>query len=90
MTDPTTRETLINRLFRIPARTTALLLVGAIVLGLVVGGAVGAVLLGLAVLALAGMLVLLWPDIPATERMLRLAVLVFVLAVAVVRLTPSL
>lgn len=89
MTDPTTRETLINRLFRIPTKVTAVVLVAAIVIGLVVGGTLGAVLLGFAVLALAAMLALLWPDISPVERMLRLAVLVFVLAVSIVRLAPA-
>lgn len=89
MTDPTTRETLINHLFRVPAKVTAAVLVAAIVVGLVVGGPVGMVLLGAAILVLAGMLALMWPDIPATERLLRLAVLVLVTAAAVVRLTPS-
>lgn len=86
-TDPTFREDLINRLFRIPTAATALVLVLAIVVGLLVGGVLGAILLTFACVALAGMLVLLWPSVPATERMLRLAVLLLVAALAVVRLS---
>ncbi|MDO5629596.1 MAG: hypothetical protein Q4G43_14875 [Mobilicoccus sp.] len=86
-TDPTFREDLMNRLFRIPTRVTAIVLVAAIGVGLLLGGIVGWVLLGFAVLVLAGMLALLWPDIPNTERMLRLAVLLLVVALAAIRLT---
>ena len=88
MTDATFRETLINRLFRVPSKVSAGVLIAAILLGLLIGGPVGAVLLGLAVLVLLGMLVLLWPDIPPIERMMRLAIALVVAAVAVVRLVP--
>lgn len=88
MTDASFREDLINRLFRVPSKVSAGVLIAAIVLGLVVGGPVGAVLLGLAILALLGMLALLWPDIPPVERMMRLALVLVVAAVAVVRLVP--
>jgi len=89
VTDATFREDLINRLFRVPTAVSAGVLIGAIVLGLVVGGPIGAVLLGLAVVVLLGMLVLLWPDIPPVERMMRLAIALVVVAVAVVRIVPA-
>jgi len=88
VTDPTFREDLINRLFRVPAKVSAGVLIVTIALGLIIGGMVGALLLGLAILALLGMLVLLWPDIPPAERMMRLAIALVVAAVAVVRIVP--
>lgn len=89
MTDPTTRETLVNRLFRIPTKVTTAVFVVAILVGLVVGGPVGWVLLGASVIAFTAMLALMWPDLSTVERMLRLAVLVFLVAVSVVRLVPA-
>lgn len=86
--DATTRQTLTNRLLRIPTPVMAGTLLALLGVGLLLGGPVGGALLGLAVAMLALMLVLLWPAIPAAERMLRLAVLVLAAALAIVRLVP--
>lgn len=89
MTDPTARETLVNRLFRIPARTTAIVLIAMIVVGLLLGGPVGGVLLVAAILVMAGMLALMWVDLQPVERMMRLSVIACVLALSIVRLVPA-
>lgn len=81
------RERAVNALFRIPAKVMAGVVIACILLGLLAGGIVGGILLGVAVVILAAWVVLLWPSIPATERMLRFAVFFLVLALAIVRLT---
>lgn len=84
-TDATARETLVNRLFRIPAKASAAVLIALTVLGLALGGWAGAVLAGLVVLALLGMIALMWVDLQPVERMMRISVLVLLLAVVIVR-----
>ncbi|WP_168581681.1 hypothetical protein [Gephyromycinifex aptenodytis] len=86
MTDASSRDILLNRLLRIPTPVMAGVLLVLIFVGLMLAGPVGAVLLGLALLTLSVMLALVWPAIPTTERMLRLAVILLLLAISVVRL----
>lgn len=86
MTDASFRDVLLNRLLRIPARVTAAVVLLLVFSGLLIAGPVGAVLLGAAVLVMSVMLALVWPAIPTTERMLRVAVLFLLVAVSIVRL----
>lgn len=86
MTDASSRDVLLNRLLRIPTRVSAAVVLVLVFSGLLIAGPVGAVLLGTAVLILSVMLALVWPAIPTTERMLRLAVLLLLLAVSIARL----
>lgn len=60
----------------------------AVALGMAIGGLIGAVLLIAAILALVAFLAIAWPRIPVPVRLLRIATLFIVIALALVRLVP--
>lgn len=76
----------LTRLATLPPWLPFLVMLVLILVGGWVGGAVGTVLIGLAALVVAWLLYLSWPRLTAPERMMRLAVLALVAAVAVTRL----
>lgn len=85
----TWREKVSERLAVLPPAVLAPVIVGAVAIGLVLTGALGLVLVALGVLALLGLFALTWPRLTTPEKALRIAVLVFVLGVAVIRFVPS-
>lgn len=76
----------LTRLATLPPWLPFLVMLVLILVGGWVGGAVGTVLIGLAALVVAWLLYLSWPRLTPPERMMRLAVLALVAAVAVTRL----
>ncbi len=79
---------LMTRLSRLPKLVPFLILLVLLVGGVLVGGPVGFVLMGLAALFVAWVLYLSWPRLNGTERLMRLAVLLLAVAMAVVQLFP--
>jgi hypothetical protein len=80
---------LLTRLSRLPRVVPFLSMLVLLLVGAFFGGPVGSVLVGLAVLFLAWLLYLAWPQLSASERLMRLAVIALVVAVAVVQLFPK-
>lgn len=76
----------LQRLAALPPWLPFLLMLVLILVGGFVGGVVGTVLIGLAALVIAWLLYLAWPRLAPVERMMRVAVLALVAAVAVTRL----
>jgi hypothetical protein len=76
----------LTRLATLPPWLPFLAMLVLILVGSWVGGAVGTVLIGLAALVVAWLLYLSWPRLTPPERMMRLAVLALVVAVAITRL----
>lgn len=77
------------RLAALPQWAVAGVVLLAVVVGLFVGGILGAVLLGFALLALVGLLVLAWATLTMPERLLRIAIIVFLASLSLVRLIPQ-
>jgi hypothetical protein len=69
----------------VPFLTMLVLLVG----GVFVGGTLGFVLMALAATFVAWVLYLSWPRLSSTERIMRAAVLLLAIALAVVQLFPK-
>jgi hypothetical protein len=65
-----------------------LILLVLLVGGVLVGGPVGFLLMGLAALFVGWVLYLGWPRLSTSERIMRLAVLVLAVAMALVQLFP--
>lgn len=76
----------LTRLATLPPWLPFLLMLALILVGGFVGGIVGTVLIGLAALVVAWLLYLAWPRLTPPERLMRVAVLALVAAVAVTRL----
>lgn len=85
---PSRADRVVAHLERLPRAATGLGVVALVVLGLLFGGPIGAALAGLGILCLAGILALTWTRITLSERALRIAVLVFVIGLTVVRTVP--
>jgi hypothetical protein len=79
---------LITRLSALPRAVPFLLMLALLVGGVFVGGAGGFVLMGVAATFVGWILYLSWPRLSGSERMLRLAVLLLAVALAVVQLFP--
>jgi hypothetical protein len=79
---------LITRLSGLPRALPFLLMLTLLVSGLLVAGPVGFVLMGLAATFVAWVLYLSWPRLSGSERIMRLAVLLLAVAMAVVQLFP--
>ncbi len=80
---------LITRLSSLPKAVPFLLLVALLVAGVLINGPVGFVLMGLAALFVAWILYLSWPRLTSSERIMRSAVLLLAVAMAVTRLFPQ-
>ena len=83
------RERIAARLDGLPRPLLPALIVVLVLVGLVVGGPLGAVPAVLGIALLAGVLALAWPRITLPERLLRLAVLVFLAGLTIVRVIPA-
>ena len=79
---------LLRPLAGLPPWLPFLAVLALILAGAVFGGPGGAVAIGLAVLVLGWLLYLSWPRLTPLERLMRLAVLAVVLAVATTQVLP--
>lgn len=77
-----------TELSRLPRLLPSLILLILLVAGVFISGPIGFVLMGLAALFVAWVLYLSWPRLNTTERVMRLAVLLLVVAMAVIQLFP--
>jgi hypothetical protein len=75
---------LMTKLSSLPRAVPFLLLLALLVGGLIVKGPVGFVLMGLGAAFVGWILYLSWPRLSATERMMRFAVLMLAVALAIV------
>ena len=88
-TQTTWRDGVSRRLSVLPPAAIAPIVVGLVVVGLLITGVFGGVLLAIGVATLSGLFALTWPRLTAPEKALRVAVLVFVLGLAVIRFVPN-
>jgi hypothetical protein len=79
---------LMTRLSRLPRLAPFLILLALLVGGVLIGGPVGFILMTLAAIFVAWVLYLSWPRLSGSERIMRLAVLLLAVAMAVSRLFP--
>ena len=79
---------LVTRLNHLPKAVPFLLLLALLVTGVVLAGQVGFVLMSLGAVFVGWILYLSWPRLSGTERIMRLAVLLLAVALAVVQLFP--
>lgn len=87
--EPTWNDTASTKLSGVPAFVWALVVTVLVVTGAVLGTAFGAVLFGLGVLVVAGLAAVSWPRLDVSAKAIRVAVLVFLLGVAVIRFVPA-
>jgi hypothetical protein len=79
---------LMTKLSRMPKLVPFLILLALLVGGVFIGGTVGFVLMSVAAVFVAWVLYLSWPRLTGSERIMRLAVLLLAVAMAVVQLYP--
>ena len=79
---------LITRLSHLPRAVPFLLMLALLVAGVVIAGPVGFVLMGIAASFVGWILYLSWPRLSGSERIMRLAVLLLAVVLAVVQLFP--
>lgn len=79
----------LRRLAGLPAWLPFLTMLVLILLGSFLGGPVGAAAVAIAALLIGWLLYLSWPHLAGMERLMRLAVLLLVLAIAITRLLPQ-
>jgi hypothetical protein len=79
---------LMTRLSRLPRLVPFLILIALLVGGMLIGGPTGFVLMAAAAVFVAWVLYLSWPALSSSERIMRLAVLLIAVALAVVQLFP--
>ena len=77
-----------TKLRRLPRLLPFVILLILLVGGVFISGPIGFVLMGLAALFVAWVLYLSWPRLNTTERVMRLAVLLLAVAMAVIQLFP--
>ena len=77
-----------TKLSRLPRLVPFLILLALLVAGVLISGQVGFVLMSLAAIFVAWVLYLSWPRLSGSERIMRLAVLLLAVAMAVVQLFP--
>jgi len=77
-----------TKLSRLPRLVPFLIMLALLVGGVLIGGPGGFVLMALAVIFVAWVLYLSWPALSSSERIMRLAVLLIAVALAVVQLFP--
>jgi hypothetical protein len=78
----------LTRLTRLPRAVPFLVVLGLLVGGIFIGGAVGAVLLAVVVLVVAWLLYLGWPRLTTSERLGRTAVLLLAVALCLTQVFP--
>ncbi len=79
---------LMTRLSSLPRLVPFLILLALLVAGVVISGPVGFVLMGLAAGFVAWILYLSWPRLTSSERIMRSAVLLLAVAMALTQLFP--
>jgi hypothetical protein len=79
---------LMARLSSLPRLVPFLILLALLVAGVVISGPVGFVLMGLAAVFVAWILYLSWPRLTSSERIMRSAVLLLAVAMALTQLSP--
>jgi hypothetical protein len=79
---------LVTRISTLPRVVPFLILLALLVTGVVIAGPVGVALMGLAALFVGWVLYLSWPRLTGTERIMRFAVLLLAVAMAVSLLFP--
>jgi len=79
---------LMTRLSGLPRPVPFVVLLTLLVAGVLISGPLGFALMGLAALFVAWVLYLSWPTLNRTERLMRLAVLLLAVAMAIVQLFP--
>jgi hypothetical protein len=79
---------LMTKLSQLPRLVPFLILLALLVGGVLIGGPAGFVLMALAAVFVAWVLYLSWPALSSSERIMRLAVLLVAVALAVVQLFP--
>ena len=77
-----------TKLSQLPRLVPFLILIALLVGGMLIGGPAGFVLMALAAVFVAWVLYLSWPALSSSERIMRLAVLLVAVALAVVQLFP--
>ncbi len=77
-----------TRLSRLPKFVPFAILLTLLIAGVLIHGPVGFVLMGLAALFVAWVLYLSWPVLNGSERIMRVAVLLLAVTLAVVQLFP--
>jgi hypothetical protein len=77
-----------TELSRLPRLLPFVILLILLMAGVFISGPIGFVLMGLAALFVAWVLYLSWPRLNTTERVMRLAVLLLAVAMAVIQLFP--
>lgn len=80
---------LMTRLSRLPRLVPFVILLALLMAGLLIGGVTGFILMALGAIFIAWVLYLSWPQLSGSERIMRLAVLVLAVAMAVTRLFPG-
>lgn len=88
-TPDSTRDRIALSLDRLPRFVVPLVIVALVGVGIGIGGPLGGILAGLGILGLAGILALSWPRITRSERAMRLAVLVLLTGLTIVRTVPN-
>jgi hypothetical protein len=79
---------LMTRLSGLPRLVPFVLLLALLVAGALISGPVGFILMGLAAAFVGWVLYLSWPQLTSSERVMRLAVLLLAVVMAVVQLFP--
>jgi hypothetical protein len=79
---------LMTKLSRLPRLVPFLILIALLVSGMLIAGPAGFVLIALDAVFVAWVLYLSWPALSSSERIMRLAVLLVAVALAVVQLFP--
>lgn len=77
-----------TKLSRLPRLVPFLILIALLVSGMLIAGPAGFVLIALDAVFVAWVLYLSWPALSSSERIMRLAVLLVAVALAVVQLFP--
>lgn len=77
-----------TKLTRLPRLVPSALLLTLLIAGVLISGPVGFVLMGVAAAFVGWVLYLSWPRLTGSERIMRLAVLLLAVAMAVVQLFP--
>jgi energy-coupling factor transporter transmembrane protein EcfT len=80
---------LITRLSSLPRAVPFLLLLALLIAGVVIRGPVGFVLMGLGAVFVGWILYLSWPRLTSSERIMRSAVLLLAVTMAVTQLRPQ-
>ncbi len=79
----------LTQLAKLPTWLPMVVVAALILIGAFLGGVVGAILVGVALVGLLWLLYLSWPHLTPSLRMMRIAVLVLLLAIAITQFFPN-